>query len=196
MGSLMNMLEPIVTPRTRIRRWEDRDRAAFHRLNSDETVMRFFPFRRSRAESDRVMDELNQRLERDGYSFLALEVEETNEAVGILGMARLDSVMPVFPGVEIGWRLLPDHWGKGYATEAAAACLARAFAEPNALAEIVSFCVETNRASEAVMLRLGFQRGADFDHPKVDAATHPKLVRHRLYQLSRGDFERLRATRG
>lgn len=186
----MDMLEPIVTPRTRVRRWEDRDRAAFHRLNSDETVMRFFALRRSRAESDAFMDDLNHRLDRDGYSFLALEAGDAKQAVGVLGMALLDPVMPCFPGVEIGWRLLPEHWGNGYATEAAAACLDRAFAEPGALGEVVSFCVENNQASEAVMLRLGFHRGEDFDHPKVPAATHPQLVRHRLYRLARGDWRR------
>lgn len=40
------------------------------------------------------------------------------------------------------------------------------------------------------MLRLGFRRGEDFDHPKVPAATHPQLVRHRLYRLARGDWRR------
>ncbi|MBO0905407.1 GNAT family N-acetyltransferase [Jiella sp. MQZ13P-4] len=185
------MRAPIVTPRTRVRRWQDRDRPAFHRLNADETVMRFFPMRRTRHESDALMDDLDARLERDGISFLALEVE--GEAVGILGMAVLDAIMPCSPGHEIGWRLLPEFWGKGYVTEAAAACLARAFAEPGALAEVTSFCVETNAASEAVMLRLGFSRGADFDHPRISRDTHPELVRHRLYRLSRATFTARRA---
>ena len=184
----MDMRDPVVSPRTRLRRWEQRDSEAFHRLNSDETVMRFFPFRRDRAQSDRMLDELNQRLENDGFSFLALEVDGSGGAVGLLGMAILDAAMPLAPGIEIGWRLLPEVWGKGYATEAAAACLDRAFAGPDALEEIVSFCVATNHASEAVMLRLGFSRGADFDHPKVSAETHPELLRHRSYRLSRRDW--------
>ncbi|NDW03566.1 GNAT family N-acetyltransferase [Jiella sp. 40Bstr34] len=179
------MREPIVTTRTRIRPWAERDRPAIHRLNSDETVMRFFPFRRSREESDALLDELSRRLKDDGYSFLALDVEGSRQAVGMLGMVRLDPKMPSAPGIEIGWRLLPEHWGKGYVTEASAACLDRAFADPDALDEIVSFCVDGNHASEAVMLRLGFVRGPDFDHPKVPAATHPELVRHRFYRLSR-----------
>lgn len=181
----MDMREPIETPRTRLRRWEARDGAAFHRLNSDETVMRFFPFRRDRAQSDAMRDDLNRRVDRDGFSFLALEARASGEVVGIVGMALLDPIMPAAPGVEIGWRLLPEVWGQGYATAAAEACLDRAFAKPEPLAEIVSYCVETNAASEAVMLRLGFWREADFDHPKVDPATHPELLRHRLYRISR-----------
>ncbi|MBO0663324.1 GNAT family N-acetyltransferase [Jiella sp. CQZ9-1] len=182
------MRSPIETTRTRLRRWRDEDRAAFHRLNSDETVMRFFPFRRSRAESDAFLDGLNARLDQDGVSFLALDVDGGDAAVGIVGMAVLDPIMPCAPGIEIGWRLLPEVWGQGYATEAAEGCLHRAFTNPGACDDIVSFCVDGNAASEAVMLRLGFSREADFDHPKVDPATHPHLVRHRLYRLRRADW--------
>lgn len=192
----MDMRRPIVTARTRVRRWEERDRDAFHRLNLDETVMRFFHMRRTREESDGVMDELNERLDRDGYSFLALDAGGSEAAVGILGMAIVKPVMPFAPGIEIGWRLLPDCWGKGYVTEAAAACLDRAFAEPDPVGEIVSFCNEENRASEAVMLRLGFSRAEDFDHPSVPVDTHPHLVRHRLYRLRREDFAPERTMRG
>ncbi len=44
-------MTPIVTKRLLIRNWEDRDRELFFRINSDEEVMAFFPFRRTRAES-------------------------------------------------------------------------------------------------------------------------------------------------
>ena len=40
------------TERLIIRNWEDRDRELFHRINSDDDVMQFFPFRRSRAEAE------------------------------------------------------------------------------------------------------------------------------------------------
>ncbi|MCQ0986357.1 GNAT family N-acetyltransferase [Jiella marina] len=182
------MRTPIQSRRTRVRRWEDRDRPNFHRLNADEEIMRFFPMRRSRAESDALMDVLNRRLDAEGCSFLALEIDDGAPAVGIMGLARLDPVMPFAPGIEIGWRLLPEYWGQGLANEAAAACVDRVFADPGALTEIVSFCVAGNDRSEAVMRRLGFTRCADFDHPKVDPGTHPDLVRHRCYALARTDW--------
>ena len=43
------------TERLALRRWKDRDRPTFHRLNSDETVMRFFAFRRSQEHAQGVM---------------------------------------------------------------------------------------------------------------------------------------------
>ena len=39
----------IETDRLILRNWEDRDREMFHELNSDDKVMEFFPFRRTRA---------------------------------------------------------------------------------------------------------------------------------------------------
>ncbi|TIW64748.1 MAG: GNAT family N-acetyltransferase, partial [Mesorhizobium sp.] len=45
-------MKPMRTERLILRNWEDRDRELFHRINFDEQVMEFFPFRRDRAETD------------------------------------------------------------------------------------------------------------------------------------------------
>ena len=49
----------------------------------------------------------------------ALEEQATGAFVGRAGMHFPERVD--WPGIEIGWALHPDHWGKGYATEAGAA---------------------------------------------------------------------------
>ena len=49
-------MRPIRTARLILRNWEERDRDLFHRINSDDRVMEFFPFRRDRAEADAMMD--------------------------------------------------------------------------------------------------------------------------------------------
>jgi RimJ/RimL family protein N-acetyltransferase len=63
---------------------------------------------------------------------------------------------PLGPCVEIGWRLAREHWGQGYATEAARAWLAHGF-EVLELAEIVAFTDAGNARSLAVMARLGMR---------------------------------------
>lgn len=131
-----------------------------------------------------MLDRLNARLDCDGMTFFALESKADGALVGMTGLARLGPDLPFAPGVEIGWRLFPEDWGKGYATEAARACLDWGFATFE-IDEVISFCVADNRASEAVMQRLGFRAGGTFDHPAVDPSTHPHLVRHKLYRLSR-----------
>ncbi len=55
--------------------------------------------------------------------------------------------------VEVGWHLHPDHWGHGYATEAARALLARAW--DAGLSEVYAVVHPANERSVAVTRRLG-----------------------------------------
>lgn len=57
---------------------------------------------------------------------------------------------------EIGWHLHPDAWGHGYATEAASALLARAFA--GGIPRVVAVTYPQNLASQRVCERLGMSR--------------------------------------
>ena len=178
-------MTPIRTERLILRNWRDADRALFHRINSDERVIEFFPFRRGRAEADIKLDEFRAAIERDGFGWTAVEIAATGECVGFVGITRAGHLPNLADdAVEIGWRLAPEFWGQGYVTEAAAAWLAYGF-ETLGLAEIVSFAVEKNMRSTAVMQRLGMKRdpAADFDHPDVPE-THPQLRRHVFYRLS------------
>lgn len=56
---------------------------------------------------------------------------------------------------EIGWHLHPNHWGHGYATEAATAVLRRAFAA--GVAEVVALIHPENERSKKVAGRLGME---------------------------------------
>jgi len=180
---------PIETDRLRIRNWEDRDRNLFYQINSDDRVMAFFPFRRDRAQSDEMMDRLRDDIDRRGYGFTALELKHTGEPIGFAGINTTD-IVPAIPGecVEIGWRLAPDFWGKGYATEAAKRLLAFGF-EDLGLREIVSFAVWNNHPSTAVMRRIGMvaDPAGDFDHPYVPD-THPQLKRHVFYRITANNW--------
>jgi RimJ/RimL family protein N-acetyltransferase len=181
----------IRTPRLIIRNWEERDRDLFFRINSDEQVMEFFGFRRDRTEADALFDRLRSEIDDKGYGFAAVEITATGECVGFVGVRKTTDLEPLLPAgtVEIGWRLAPEFWGKGYVTEAAEALLAFAF-EKLRLDEIVSFAVWNNHRSTAVMERIGMRRDSsgDFDHPSVPDS-HPHLKQHVLYRLRRQDWE-------
>ena len=188
-------MRPIRTERLILRNWEDRDRKLFHRINSDERVMEFFPFRRNRAETDAKMDEFRGWIEEDGYGFAAAEIAATGECIGFVGLLDTDDVPSLpYSAIEIGWRLAPEFWGKGYVTEASEAWLAFGF-ETLKLDEIVSFAVAENHRSTAVMKRLGMRAdpSADFDHPDVPDS-HPHLKRHVMYRLSREDWQARKRT--
>ena len=180
-------MTPIGTERLILRNWAERDRDLFHRINSDDRVMEFFDFRRDRAAADAVMDRMREEISRDGYGWTAAELAATGECIGFIGLHPVE-----IPGLapagtfEIGWRLAPEFWGKGFATEGAEALLGFGFGRLG-LEEIISFAVWSNLRSTAVMERLGMRRDptADFDHPRV---LDPRLKRHVLYRLKREDW--------
>jgi RimJ/RimL family protein N-acetyltransferase len=179
----------VETQRLRIRNWLETDRPLFAEINADPKVMEFFPRRRSRQESDALMDEVRQRIDETGFGFFALALKDTDEPIGFLGLARPD-LEPHLPNgtVEIGWRLAVRFWRHGYVTEASEAMLRHGF-ETHGLAEIVSFAVADNTRSTAVMQRLGLRHdpARDFLHPRVpDTAAH--LKRHVLYAISRDEW--------
>ncbi|WP_182085244.1 GNAT family N-acetyltransferase [Aureimonas sp. ME7] len=177
-------MDGLATERLILRRWREADQPIFHRLNADPTIMRFFDKRLPRAEADAAMDRWNAGLDENRMSFLAAERRTDGAVIGTIGLSPIvEDAYPFAPAVQIGWRLVPEAEGFGYATEGARACLAYGF-ERLDLAEIVAQCVVENRASEAVMLRLGMRLRDTFDHPKVSAETHPELRRHSLYAIT------------
>ena len=175
----------VETERLILRNWEEGDRDLFHEINADRKVMEFFPFRRSRPESDELFDRLRGMISDTGLGFYAVALKEAGEAMGFCGIARAN-VAPILPEetVEIGWRLATRFWGKGYVTEAASALIDFGFAR-HGLPEIVAFAVASNDRSIAVMRRIGMQAdpARDFVHPRVPES-HPHLKHHVLYSLT------------
>jgi ribosomal-protein-alanine N-acetyltransferase len=173
------------TDRLLLRSWRDSDREPFAALNSDPAVMEFFARPLDRAESDAFIDRIRDHFARHGFGFWAVEAPGVAPLIGLVGLARPAFAAPFTPCVEIGWRLARDHWGRGYATEAAREALRFGFGQLG-LDEIVAFTVPDNTRSRAVMERLGMTRSADddFDHPSLPEG-HPRR-RHVLYRLRRG----------
>ena len=99
-------------------------------------------------------EELAQHMEhqtRHGFAFWAVEERETGALVGEVGLMLLEGRGPE---VEIGWCFGRDSWGKGYATESAAAWLRAGFDELG-LDRIIAAVLEENDRSRAVCERLG-----------------------------------------
>ncbi len=186
------------TERLIIRNWRDRDRDLAFEINSDDKVMEFFPFRRSRAEADAFFERVRSMIVETGLGFYALEINTSGEPIGFCGLARVDHLEPFVPAgtVEIGWRLATPFWGKGFVSEAARALLAHGFQTLN-LDRIVSFAVHNNIRSTSVMERIGMHRveGGDFDHPGVPD-TYPHLKRHVLYSLTADEWRSRQAPKG
>jgi RimJ/RimL family protein N-acetyltransferase len=170
-----------------LRQWREEDRDAFAAMNSDARVMEFFLHRLSRVESDAMVDGIHKDFSERGFGLWAVEVPDVAPFIGFAGLAVPGFSAHFTPCVEIGWRLTFEHWGRGYATEAARLALGYGFGTL-ALSEVVSFTSATNHRSRAVMERIGMRRdpAEDFDHPKLPEG-HP-LRRHVLYRLGSGSY--------
>jgi len=177
------------TPRLVLRRWREEDRELFHRINSDAQVMEFFPRRRTREQSDELMDGFNADIDANGFGLTAVELAETGKPAGFCGLTPV-KMEPIFAAgtVEVGWRLAPEFWGKGIASEAAAAWLDFGF-DRLELPEIVAFAVPGNARSIAVMRRLGMRPATarNFDHPRIPDDT-PHLKPHVVYEIAREEW--------
>jgi len=175
------------TARLRLRRWRDADRAPFAALNADPAVMEFFPAPQSREASDASIDAWRAQLESRGWSNWAVELVESGEFIGFVGLSVPRRALPCSPCVEVGWRLARRFWGRGLASEAARAALGAGF-ERIGLTEIVSFTALGNLRSRAVMERIGMRDAhQDFEHPGVPEGHALRL--HCLYRIDRPGFE-------
>jgi ribosomal-protein-alanine N-acetyltransferase len=180
---------PLTTDRLLLRRWRDDDREPFARINADLRTMEFFPAPLSRAESDALLDRLEASIDRHGFGFWAVELRDSGELAGFTGLNVPAFEAPFTPAVEIGWRLAPEHWGRGYASEAARAALAFGFERAGA-ERIVSFTAVLNERSQRVMERIGMRRVADGDFLHPVLPPDHRLAPHVLYELTAADWRR------
>jgi ribosomal-protein-alanine N-acetyltransferase len=171
-----------------LRRWHAEDAEPFAALNCDPVAMEYFPAPLSRADSDALIERAQAALESRGWGWWCLEIDEV--CAGFVGLNEPTFEADFTPCVEIGWRMAPRFWGRGYASEGARLALDFGF-ERLRLQEIVSFTATENWRSRRVMERLGMRRNAaeDFDHPRIEAG-HP-LRRHVLYRLTAKDYRRI-----
>lgn len=151
-------------------------------MNTHPLVVESLRSSPSRAESDALVDRFNEEMAREGWGPWAVEVAGGAPFVGMVGLHQVNAALPCAPAVEVAWRLLPDHWGHGYATEAAAASLDYGFG-PAELDEIIAFTTTLNTRSQAVMERIGMVHDpeGDFDHPRQPEGS--PLRRHVLYRI-------------
>lgn len=174
------MRKYIETPRLILREWCEADILPFYQMNSDERVMEYFLHSLSEEESRSFYDRIQEEFSARGYGLYAVERKEDQRFIGYTGFHQVSFDVDFAPCVEIGWRLMSDVWGVGYACEAAACCLEYA-KESLDFDEVVSFTALLNLRSERVMQKIDMQRIKEFDHPLV-SPDHP-LYRHVLYKI-------------
>jgi RimJ/RimL family protein N-acetyltransferase len=144
------------TPRLLLRTFRRDDLPLYAALNADPEVARYLGGPLTREDSDDIAAWAQEVYGREGLGLLAVERRDDGVFLGMCGLHHQQS----YPDdVEVAWRLAREHWGQGYATEAATGWLDHAFGALN-LPRVISTTDATNLRSLAVMRRLGMV----FDH--------------------------------
>ena len=165
--------------RVLLRQWRDDDREPYAAINADPEVMRHLGGLRSRAESDGFIDWASALIADRGWGLWAVEVIGESPFVGVVG---LNETRQPDNGVEVSWKLAREHWGHGFASEAAREAVRFGFEQLD-LDEIVSMTVPANARSRRVMERLGMTHDPNDDFDRLEM--HAELTRHVLYRLRR-----------
>ncbi|HET7538788.1 MAG TPA: GNAT family N-acetyltransferase [Polyangiaceae bacterium] len=151
-------------------------------LSRDPRVMGALGGPHSAAKSSAWLERQLAHFRAHGYGRYVVSCDA--QVVGLVGLSRTDFERGLVPGVEVAWRLAFEHWGQGYATEAARAVIQEGF-ERFGLAEVIAVTAHGNLRSRRVMERLGMRHSEreSFDHPLL--SPDDPLRHHVLYRLIR-----------
>lgn len=163
------------TERLRLEPITDRHYVGMRKMSADAEVMRFLNHGQPQSEEETRagIERIQRRWKEWGYSWWALIENDSGEMIGAACLQHLggDAARPL----EIGWRLVREAWGKGYASEAARAIVRHAFNVVGA-DEVYAVADPDNADSIKVMQRLGMQY--------VGIETHYEQP-HAVYRLPR-----------
>ena len=107
------------------------------------------------------------------FGLQALIEKQTGEFIGLCGL--LLQLVDGKQELEVGYQILPSHWGKGYATEAAR--LFMEYAADNKLTDsIVSVIDVGNIASEKVAEKNGLTREKRIEYQGLDVWVYRKVL--------------------
>ena len=178
------MIPQLETERLVLRAMRSEDLDAWAAIMADPDVARFIaPAPMTREEAWRSMASSLGQWQLRGYGTWAVEVKATGAMIGRVGMIHPEG----WPGLEIGWTLGKTHWGKGYATEAAAVSMRYAFlTQP--VDRLISNIDPENTSSQAVAVRLGETKG-ERTALKIAGKEYPVDI----WAITRGEWQR-RAT--
>ena len=145
----------LATERLVLRQWHSGDVNPFSELCGDPEVMSWIGDGSTRTPQEclRIVGTFQSAWARDGFGLFAVEDCNSQRFIGFCGLSVPEFLPEILPAVEIGWRLGRSSWGKGFATEAARACVDFAFSQAG-LERLVCIYQIGNEASARIIKKL------------------------------------------
>ena len=152
------------TERLDLRRFTPDDIDLLVRMYGDPDVTRYLGGVKTRAQSEEIMRSriLGYYNEHPGFGVWATIERATGTCVGCHVLNHIQG--EAF--IQVGYILFKEAWGRGFATEGAAAMLRYGFVERQ-LSQIVAIADLDNLVSQRVLEKIGLRRHGErsFSHP-------------------------------
>ena len=154
------MTKILETTRLILRTWTLADAANLFEICRDDEVMKYVGTGKgykTLKEAEDFLVWVATYQKENGFCRWAVLEKSSGEIVGSCGFARPHGTEEI----ELGYLLARKHWGRGFATEAADACLQFGFEKLN-FREIIAMTDLENTASQKVLEKIGFvKRGIE-----------------------------------
>lgn len=177
----------IETPRLLLREFVFDDWPAVFAYQNDPRYLRFYTWTR-RREKDvqgfvQMFIDWQKQHPRSKYQVAIVQKAE-NYLIGNCGIRKM---YPYSQMADLGYELHPDYWGRGYATEAAAALLQYGF-ETLQLRSIWAECISENLGSKRVLEKIGMTFESTQRHNMLIKGQWYDTLR---FQISRDEWNQL-----
>ncbi len=166
-----------------IRPFQLGDQVALYELNSNPIVQKYTgdTLIHSVEEALKLMNNIIFKdYKTHGYGRLAVIYKPDNKLIGFTSFKYLSELLDT----DLGYRFIPEYWGKGIATESAKMSLKYGFKELG-LKKIFGFAEVENKASGVILKKIGFSylKLAPYSGEEDQASVE-------WYLLSKKDYER------
>lgn len=154
------------TERLILRKFEENDAGRLFLMDSDPEVVKYtgsLPVK-DRSESENIIRMIQKQYNEHGTGRLAVIEQQSGLFIGWCGLKFCIEANGYKNFHDLGYRFLPEYWGKGYASEAAKASIEYGFKELN-LDVIYADVHHENAASHHLLKKLGFIKTGEFTEP-------------------------------
>ena len=176
----------IETPRLILREIISEDLDRIFLLDSNPNVMKYIGVEpvKTIEESVETLKKIQKQYQENGIARWAVVEKESNLLIGWSGLKLLTEPINGFKNVyELGYRFLPEFWGKGYATESGKAVLEYGFNQMNLDAIYACVDIENFNSDKILKDKLGFELKGTFIDPLDDATCN-------WYELEKEKFNK------
>jgi RimJ/RimL family protein N-acetyltransferase len=161
-GLLMSEKIHVETSRLLLREFREDDAEVYWRLGNDARIIQYThdpPLVDVEAALQLMRSHPLADYQRHGFGRWACVLKETGAVIGFAGLKHL----PNLGEVDLGYRFLPEYWGRGLATEASRAAIGYGF-QVLQLDHIIGLVHPMNIASVRVLEKAGMRKVDTIDY--------------------------------